>query len=722
MEKEKIRSLIEKVEDLPTLPSIATQVMSIIEDERSSSSDLAKVIKNDLPLTGKLLKIANSAFYGRRSQISTLVDAINLIGYNSVSNVVMSISVIDLFEKRKASGPLNKEDFWRHSIACGICSRALAKKIRYKLPEEAFTAGIIHDIGQLIIEQYFPEQFKEIVNKVVTEEISFLKGETDILGVDHSIIGKWLLDKWNLPKGLKDAVWFHHQPLKSFDKDDSKNLLSKIVNAANTICENQMLSTSTYDNVPFLKNEIWESFGLKEENIVEIAEDLRSDVNQTIEELGLKITKPESYFSVLQKVNKRLGKINISLNESNIKLNHTNKQLSFIYSFSNKLQKALGIDEILKTTVEDICLGLKFSRGFCYLLNDKGKLIEGIIGEVIDRDAKLTDKEEKDDRRELIFLDYRHEFTKFKDRLKDFQPPKIIAIPITVNGKKIGGIAVDRGPNEYLENDKELFTLKTLSNSIGQVLRRAQMYTELNKQAEEVVLTQRRYHEAQSEKLEALGRLVANVAHQINDPLQAIDSFVSSTIDSLGEDNENRKKLKLAKDGIAIIANKISQFLDLYKQEIAMKEDVDVNSLIERAVVFLNQRLSQNKISIEKDLSEKLTNIKGSPEHLYQAFSEFIMFATESMQEGGTIKISTKREERYVAIRLQDNGSGIPEEDISHVFEPFHLIKIRHKDKRGKESNLSAAYLTIKAHKGEVKVKSAEGKGTIYKIFLPIYI
>jgi len=101
MEKEKIRSLIEKVEDLPTLPSIATQVMSIIEDERSSSSDLAKVIKNDLPLTGKLLKIANSAFYGRRSQISTLVDAINLIGYNSVSNVVMSISVIDLFEKRK---------------------------------------------------------------------------------------------------------------------------------------------------------------------------------------------------------------------------------------------------------------------------------------------------------------------------------------------------------------------------------------------------------------------------------------------------------------------------------------------------------------------------------------------------------------------------------------------------------------------------------------------
>ena len=147
-----------------------------------------------------------------------------------------------------------------------------------------------------------------------------------------------------------------------------------------------------------------------------------------------------------------------------------------------------------------------------------------------------------------------------------------------------------------------------------------------------------------------------------------------------------------------------------------------MNSLIERAVVFLNQRLSQNKISIEKDLPEKLTKIKGSPEHLYQAFREFIMFAAESMQEGGTIKISTKREERYVAIRLQDNGSGIPKEDISHVFEPFHVIKIRHKDKSGKESNLSAAYLTIKAHKGEVKVKSAEGKGTIYKIFLPIYI
>lgn len=716
MEKEKIHSLIEKIEDLPTLPSIATQVMSIIEDDRSTSSDLAKVIKNDIPLTGKLLKIANSAFYGRRSQISTLVDAVNLIGYNSVSNVVMSISVIDIFEKRRVDGPINKEDFWRHSIACGICARALARKIGYRLPEEAFTAGIIHDIGRLIIEQYFPEQFKEIVNRVVTEEISFLKGETDVLGVDHSIIGKWLLDKWNLPKGLKDAVWFHHQHLKSFDKDNSKIVLSKIVNVANTICQNQMLSTSTYDNVPFLKKETWEIFGLKEENIIKIAEGLRSDVNLSIEDLGLKITKPESYFSVLQKVNKRLGKINVSLNESNIKLSSTIKQLSFIYSISNKLQKALGIEEILKTTVKDICLGLKFSRGFCYLLNDKGKLIEGIIGEVIERDEKPADKEEKSDRGELIFLDYKHEFTKFKDRLKDFQPPKIIAIPIHINGKKIGGIAVDRCSNEYLENDKELFTLKTLSNSIGQALRRAQMYAELNKQAEELVLTQRKYHEAQSEKLESMGKLATNVAHEMNDPLQAINSFVSSTIENLGEDNENTKKLKLAKDCLATITGKISQFLHLYKKEIEIKDEVDVNSLIERVVAFLNQKLSQNKISIEKGLSEKLTNIKGSPEHLYQAFNEFIMFATKSMQEGGTIKISTRREERYVVVRFQDNGFGIPEKDISHIFEPFH------KDKSGKESNLSAAYLAIKAHKGDVKVKSANGKGTVYAIFLPIYV
>ncbi len=205
-----IKVIVERIEELPTLPQVASKVMKLIDDPNSSATDLQRVMSRDAALAGKMLKLVNSAFYGLPHKVSNLNQAIVLLGFNTIKSLALSVSVFGVFGKAKPGGKFDRERFWRHSVGSACIYRVLARKVQGVDPETAFVAGLLHDIGKLVLDQYAPEELAAILAEAEKRQCAFVDAERALFGADHSIIGGQLADRWGFPDVLASWIKQHH--------------------------------------------------------------------------------------------------------------------------------------------------------------------------------------------------------------------------------------------------------------------------------------------------------------------------------------------------------------------------------------------------------------------------------------------------------------------------------------------------------------------------------
>lgn len=184
--------------------------MSMAEDDRTSAMDLAQVLATDQALTAKLIRISNSAYYGFARRISTVREAVVMLGFKQVRQVSIGASMMNSFGRRGVNDGFDLDLFWGHSVAVAVASEALAKKTLGAKPEDAFTAGILHDIGRLVLRQVMPEEFAQAVAIARSGELPLHLAELETTGFAHDEIGQALGAKWKFPGHLVDAVACHH--------------------------------------------------------------------------------------------------------------------------------------------------------------------------------------------------------------------------------------------------------------------------------------------------------------------------------------------------------------------------------------------------------------------------------------------------------------------------------------------------------------------------------
>ena len=215
---ETVKKIVDKqLKDLPTLPSVVHEIVKIVDSPTTSASDLNRAISIDQALSAKVLKLVNSAFYGFPKKIDTLTHAIVILGFNTVRSLALSISMLDFFSRRGVHHQLNYTEFWRHSIGVSVLSRYIAKGAFPAIAEECLVAGLLHDIGILILDQFLPSDFSEALETMKNEQIELYKAEQKTLGIDHCRVGRLLAEKWNMPDALLYPIAYHHDPLPSRD-------------------------------------------------------------------------------------------------------------------------------------------------------------------------------------------------------------------------------------------------------------------------------------------------------------------------------------------------------------------------------------------------------------------------------------------------------------------------------------------------------------------------
>ena len=208
-----ITEAVNAISHIATLPEITLKIIELVENPRSTAQDLNKLISNDPALVARILKVVNSAFYGLPGQIGSINRAIVLLGLNAVKNIVIAASLAKLFRGGRVSPHFSAKDLWTHSIAVGVFSKMLVVKINNTLPDEAFLAGLIHDMGILVELQAFREPLVEIAERSTKEDTRYIEIEKQLIGVDHQALGAGLTTKWKFPRSFQFVTGYHHNPM-----------------------------------------------------------------------------------------------------------------------------------------------------------------------------------------------------------------------------------------------------------------------------------------------------------------------------------------------------------------------------------------------------------------------------------------------------------------------------------------------------------------------------
>lgn len=210
IDKESFLKKLDRIPDLPTLPVVALKVNKMLMDADVSVKKLSQVIEKDQAMVSKLLRLVNSAFYGFQSRINNISHAVTILGFSTVRNAVVSISVVDAFSGKDAFEGFSMSDFWKHSVAVAVAGRQLAQQSRRMTPDEAFVAGILHDVGKLVLAQHYQELFRDLWITMQDDGMSFYDAEKTLLPVTHATIGGKLAEKWQLPASLVEPIAHHH--------------------------------------------------------------------------------------------------------------------------------------------------------------------------------------------------------------------------------------------------------------------------------------------------------------------------------------------------------------------------------------------------------------------------------------------------------------------------------------------------------------------------------
>ncbi|MBN2299328.1 MAG: HDOD domain-containing protein [Deltaproteobacteria bacterium] len=211
---------IKNIDDLPTLPSIAMEVIALSRSPEVSINKVSECIYKDPPLATKVLRMANSSFYRRGSnEVDTLHRAILMMGLNEIINITTSVSVLSILPPKGSEGETLRKAFWNHCIATGLIARHIDNKLGMRSMGREFVAGLLHDIGKIILDEYFHKEYMEAHAFSIDVDCPMYDAELEVLGTTHMEIGHFLAQKWDLPGYIADVNLYHHQPIDAKFKD-----------------------------------------------------------------------------------------------------------------------------------------------------------------------------------------------------------------------------------------------------------------------------------------------------------------------------------------------------------------------------------------------------------------------------------------------------------------------------------------------------------------------
>ncbi len=262
-----IRSRLDEISDILTIPDVLIEVNNLVRNPFSSASDIAKVINRDLALSTKILKLVNSPFYGFSKQITSINYAIVILGFNTIRDLAITVFILDLIDDKK-SDVFDPKSFWQFSVNVGIIAEYLVDRVKLTRNDSIYIAGLLHEIGVVILNQFFPREFNAAYSYAQENRCTLLQAEKKVLNFNHTEISEYLLEKWNFPETILDVCRHCYSPEAGNEK------LPYIIHVSNIFCRALKLGDPADSSIPEISAKALEIVVIDKSNFYDLFKDI----------------------------------------------------------------------------------------------------------------------------------------------------------------------------------------------------------------------------------------------------------------------------------------------------------------------------------------------------------------------------------------------------------------------------------------------------------------
>jgi diguanylate cyclase (GGDEF)-like protein len=318
MNQEKTLAAVLTSDELPTLPTVASEIITLTAREDTTLSDIANLISKDIGLSAKILKVSNSAFYSFAQQISSINQAVSILGINAVRSLVLSFSFLSMKGGKKKS-QFDFEKFWKNSLACAVASKLILERVEGADTEEIFICGLLQNLGELILAKTFQDEYDDVLKKIQEGQYDPLTAEEEQFGTRHDEIGYEVAKNWGFPEVLLLPIRYHHDPQNYTGGD------KKIETTCKAAYLSDILVSILYSNKPQefhkrFRKEAKNLLNLKNDDLEYILSEVHTQVDHAGEYFGLRIKNTKSIQEILQEANIRLSLMNLDFDQMNQEL------------------------------------------------------------------------------------------------------------------------------------------------------------------------------------------------------------------------------------------------------------------------------------------------------------------------------------------------------------------------------------------------------------------
>ncbi|MGD9948546.1 MAG: HDOD domain-containing protein [Desulfobulbus sp.] len=704
---QKVLSNLKVTGNLPSMPQVLVRLLDSSQNPEIKLQALAQIVDKDAALSAKVLQLVNSAFIGARKAIRSIDQAVVYLGIDTVRNLAISVSVQQVFRRVESNGRLSIDRFWHHSYTNALLARNIAQAIDYPDLSEAYLAGLLHDIGKLVLWMAFPGSYAPLLLKGVRchdARLAFLEEEK--LHVNHCQAGAWLCEEWHLPTLIADAIRYHHHAI---DEVRQTLPLTKIICFSDLLSHNQ-------PNAPECLDAAEQLFALPQDLIAPLVEGLDEQIEQLAQQLGIHIPRiaktshdkePES-----EEVHREtsLGLINRIRNISQL-----SGLLDNLLRAENREQIVLAIEQGIKILFnEERCLLLLPDVATGHLSakaspeNSLGRETEGLVFHTADAPNSLLAQAIHTGHLQHSFLAKAEQQTPtnlFDSQLQHLlQTEGMVVFPLTCHKQFEGLLLIGLMKNSFRSLNSQMGALKLMANQSAVAL---QLERTRRLQAERIV----------EERLQAATLVARKIGHEINNPLAILRNYLHILERKIAKGHGINEEIAII-DGEMERLARITRGLEDLSQETDPPHfrTVDLQQLLNKTLAPFRAALPpESKVQIFLVTTEPPLQLQLDPGYLQQILHNLIKNGLEAIENQGTLTVRAERENNHVHIRVEDDGPGIAPEQIKELFNAGFSTK--NNGHRG--LGLSIAASLSRQMQGTLSCTSTTGN-TIFTLTLPL--
>ncbi|MEW6428506.1 MAG: HDOD domain-containing protein [Thermodesulfobacteriota bacterium] len=752
------------VNRLPTLPAIAMEAIRLMEGEHSSFSSVADLLQNDQVLASRILHYANTAYVSSR-KISSIDQAIALLGFNAVRSIILSATIFASFSKKVDPQREKPVKFWLHSVGVAVTAEALAGRLGFPSPDEAYLAGLIHDIGKLVAYLQRPADFAALCEEIDRQGSFSVHGplpldlEKGFLGTTHMEMGRQAAEHWRFPENLVNAIWLHHQPVSDTIVPESENLgallrFADVLCVSHNIGSSYLLTEGSYSHEHF--HFALENMMLHHSISPAEVDALMAATHDRVKALGtvLGFWDEDEYRKLVTSANVSLGSASMVLERNNRELGEANRVMDASCTLVRELHARMGTQASARVINEHVQRAFGVDSSLCLIRDEERQVFTGSwlqhgMLQEMELPVHLIAMEKYASLRggamaeiEQVAIERLRQVTAeaFSGKIPEnglagmlagarfmatFFTPQVTA----VSGREAvyGMLLIDFGgvgvPGEGAADLHRRFG--TFALTASSIVERLLLERHLSRQADKLAEASRKMEENQrqlfhSHRLATVGQLAAGAAHEINNPLTIISlnvQFLKNMARSLDDGGATGERLEIVASQVQRISKIIQEMMGFARPSQPRFATARVEEILDRVLKVLGDRVCLRNISVASNLAHDLPEVMVDALQIEQVFMNLLINASHAMPKGGSIAITAANSGKMVDVAFADTGTGIDPKHLSRIFDPFFTTK-----KEGEGSGLGLAICnTIVEHNGgTIRVQSALGKGTTFTVSLPV--